>query len=197
MTHTSAEPVTFVVTDIETDGHSPLQQLDAELCLGGHRLRGQRDRRVRGQPHPARRPHHRSAHHGVVADAAGGLGGGDRRSGTAGGRHAPPMPTGSKRCPATRSSPPRRSCSTGRGWTTTSTPTPIAARLAVPIPDRQIFRGGGVCLYTMAGTLRGQDYLNWGMQRAPESLVRRHPPYPQGHRRRARLCQRAGKTCSN
>ncbi len=32
---------------------------------------------------------------------------------------------------------------------------------------RQIFRGGGVCLYTMAGTLRGADYLNWGMQRVP------------------------------
>jgi len=32
---------------------------------------------------------------------------------------------------------------------------------------RQIFRGGGVCLYTMAGTLRGAEYLKWGMQRVP------------------------------
>jgi hypothetical protein len=33
--------------------------------------------------------------------------------------------------------------------------------------ERQIFRGGGVCLYTMAGTLRGAEYLKWGMQRVP------------------------------
>ena len=33
--------------------------------------------------------------------------------------------------------------------------------------SRQIFRGGGVCLYTMAGTLRGAEYLKWGMQRVP------------------------------
>jgi DNA polymerase III alpha subunit (gram-positive type) len=38
----------------------------------------------------------------------------------------------------------------------------------VPLKDvRQIFRGGGVCLYTMAGTLRGAEYLKWGMQRVP------------------------------
>jgi hypothetical protein len=36
-----------------------------------------------------------------------------------------------------------------------------------PVRTRQIFRGGGVCLYTMAGTLRGADYLKWGMQRVP------------------------------
>ncbi len=36
-----------------------------------------------------------------------------------------------------------------------------------PFKTRQIFRGGGVCLYTMAGTLRGADYLDWGMQYAP------------------------------
>ncbi|MDB5587813.1 MAG: UgpE [Devosia sp.] len=39
--------------------------------------------------------------------------------------------------------------------------------LGGPFKTRQIFRGGGVCLYTMAGTLRGAPYLNWGMQRAP------------------------------
>ncbi len=39
--------------------------------------------------------------------------------------------------------------------------------LGHPTGGRQIFRGGGVCLYTMAGTLRGADYLNWGMQRVP------------------------------
>jgi hypothetical protein len=39
--------------------------------------------------------------------------------------------------------------------------------LGGPYSSRQIFRGGGVCLYTMAGTLRGADYLNWGMQRVP------------------------------
>ena len=32
---------------------------------------------------------------------------------------------------------------------------------------RQIFRGGGVCLYTMAGALRAAPYLKWGMQRVP------------------------------
>jgi hypothetical protein len=36
-----------------------------------------------------------------------------------------------------------------------------------PFKSRQIFRGGGVCLYTMAGTLRGAPYLKWGMQRVP------------------------------
>jgi hypothetical protein len=39
--------------------------------------------------------------------------------------------------------------------------------LGHPTSGRQIFRGGGVCLYTMAGTLRGAPYLNWGMQRVP------------------------------
>lgn len=36
-----------------------------------------------------------------------------------------------------------------------------------PFKSRQIFRGGGVCVYTMAGTLRGAEYLQWGMQRVP------------------------------
>lgn len=39
--------------------------------------------------------------------------------------------------------------------------------LGGPFRSRQIFRGGGVCLYTMAGTLRGAEYLKWGMQRVP------------------------------
>jgi hypothetical protein len=39
--------------------------------------------------------------------------------------------------------------------------------LGGPYSGRQIFRGGGVCLYTMAGTLRGAEYLKWGMQRVP------------------------------
>jgi len=39
--------------------------------------------------------------------------------------------------------------------------------LGGPFKSRQIFRGGGVCLYTMAGTMRGVPYLEWGMQRAP------------------------------
>lgn len=39
--------------------------------------------------------------------------------------------------------------------------------LGHPTGGRQIFRGGGVCLYTMAGALRGADYLKWGMQRVP------------------------------
>jgi hypothetical protein len=39
--------------------------------------------------------------------------------------------------------------------------------LGGPFKTRQIFRGGGVCLYTMAGTLRGAEYLQWGMQRVP------------------------------
>jgi len=39
--------------------------------------------------------------------------------------------------------------------------------LGGPYKTRQIFRGGGVCLYTMAGALRGAEYLKWGMQRVP------------------------------
>jgi len=39
--------------------------------------------------------------------------------------------------------------------------------LGVPVGGRQVFRGGGVCLYTMAGALRGVPYLQWGMQRVP------------------------------
>jgi len=40
--------------------------------------------------------------------------------------------------------------------------------IGTPIKSmRQIFRGGGVDLYTMAGTLRGAEYLKWGMQRVP------------------------------
>jgi uncharacterized protein YhfF len=39
--------------------------------------------------------------------------------------------------------------------------------LSGPFKGRQIFRGGGVCLYTMAGTLRGAPYLDWGMSRLP------------------------------
>lgn len=39
--------------------------------------------------------------------------------------------------------------------------------LGGPYKSRQIFRGGGVCLYTMAGTLRGAEYTKWGMQRVP------------------------------
>jgi hypothetical protein len=46
-------------------------------------------------------------------------------------------------------------------------------------PTTQLFRGGGVCLYTMAGTLRGQDYLNWGMQRAPKDW---YGGVPHSHR---------------
>ena len=42
-----------------------------------------------------------------------------------------------------------------------------ARGLGGPYKTRQIFRGGGVCLYTMAGTLRGAEYLKWGMQRVP------------------------------
>jgi uncharacterized protein YhfF len=39
--------------------------------------------------------------------------------------------------------------------------------LSGPFKSRQIFRGGGVCLYTMAGTLRGAPYLDWGMSKLP------------------------------
>lgn len=36
-----------------------------------------------------------------------------------------------------------------------------------PFKSRKIFRGGGVCIYTMAGALRGAPYGKWGMQRTP------------------------------
>ena len=39
--------------------------------------------------------------------------------------------------------------------------------LGGPYKTRQIFRGGGICLYTMAGSLRGAEYTKWGMQRVP------------------------------
>jgi 3'-5' exoribonuclease-like protein len=39
--------------------------------------------------------------------------------------------------------------------------------LGGPFKSRQIFRGGGVCIYTLAGALRGAEYLKWGMQRVP------------------------------
>ncbi|MHA6689386.1 ASCH domain-containing protein [Devosia sp. A449] len=39
--------------------------------------------------------------------------------------------------------------------------------LSGPFKQRQIFRGGGICLYTMAGTLRGAPYLDWGMSKLP------------------------------
>ena len=42
--------------------------------------------------------------------------------------------------------------------------------LGGPFKTRQIFRGGGVCLYTMAGTLRGAPYTDWGMSKLPAEL---------------------------
>ncbi|UYN98881.1 MAG: ASCH domain-containing protein [Devosia sp.] len=39
--------------------------------------------------------------------------------------------------------------------------------LSGPFGGRQIFRGGGICLYTMAGTLRGAPYMDWGMSKLP------------------------------
>ncbi|MCZ4347717.1 DNA polymerase III subunit epsilon [Devosia sp. J2-20] len=39
--------------------------------------------------------------------------------------------------------------------------------LGGPFAQRQIFKGGGVCLYTMAGTLRGAPYADWGMSKLP------------------------------
>jgi hypothetical protein len=39
--------------------------------------------------------------------------------------------------------------------------------LGGPFKSRQIFRGGGVCIYTLAGALRAAPYLKWGMQRVP------------------------------
>ena len=40
-------------------------------------------------------------------------------------------------------------------------------RLTAGAGDHQFFKGGGVCLYTMAGAMRGAEYLKWGMQRVP------------------------------
>jgi len=51
--------------------------------------------------------------------------------------------------------------------------------LSGPFKGRQIFRGGGVCLYTMAGTLRGAPYLEWGMSKLPAEFYRPYRPYPQ------------------
>jgi hypothetical protein len=51
--------------------------------------------------------------------------------------------------------------------------------LGGPFRSRQIFRGGGVCLYTMAGALRGAEYLKWGMQRVPSEW---YGHVPHSHR---------------
>jgi hypothetical protein len=51
--------------------------------------------------------------------------------------------------------------------------------LGGPFKSRQIFRGGGVCLYTMAGALRGAEYLKWGMQRVPSEW---YGHVPHSHR---------------
>ena len=42
--------------------------------------------------------------------------------------------------------------------------------LSGPFKGRQIFRGGGICLYTMSGTLRGAPYLDWGMSKLPSEF---------------------------
>ena len=68
--------------------------------------------------------------------------------------------------------------------------------LGGPFKTRQIFRGGGVCLYTMAGTLRGAEYLKWGMQRVPPEWYGHIAHTHQRHRRCARLCQCARQSSS-
>ncbi len=166
MTHTSAEPVTFVVTDIETDGHSPLRNsmlsfasvaVSYDGTVYGEFetvLQRRTDREsdaytmewwkgfpeayaaATANPQPAEAEMPRFAD--WVEDLPG---------------HkvfcaAPIMFDGP--------------------WMDHYLDTFAETRaLGGPYAGRQLFRGGGVCLYTMAGTLRGQDYLNWGMQRAP------------------------------
>lgn len=166
MTHTSAEPVTFVVTDIETDGHSPLRNSMISFASVAVDYAGT----VHGEfeanltPRTDRAPDPRTSEWWATQPDA---------LAAATENPEPPGVVMPRFADWVDSLP---------GWKVFAAApimfdgpfmdhyldTYAATRaLGGPYAGRQLFRGGGVCLYTMAGTLRGVDYLNWGMQRAP------------------------------
>lgn len=166
MTHTSEDPVIFIVTDIETDGHSPLRNSMLSFASVAVDYTG----KIHGEFETvlARRPDRESAPE-TMAWWEG-------------------FPEAYKDA-TTNPQPPETEMLRYADWLETMPGNRVFAAaplmfdgpwidhyldtfaqtraLGGPYTGRQIFRGGGVCLYTMAGTMRGQDYLNWGMQRAP------------------------------
>lgn len=167
MTHTSAEQVTFVVTDIETDGHSPLRNsmLSFASVAVGY------DGTVHGEFETVlerredRAPDERTSEWWLgFPDAY-----------AAATQNAKPIKTEMERyCDWVESLPNEKVfCAApimfDGPWMDHYLDHFADTRaLGGPYAGRQLFRGGGVCLYTMAGAMRGQDYLNWGMQRAPK-----------------------------
>ncbi|HEY8593641.1 MAG TPA: 3'-5' exoribonuclease [Devosiaceae bacterium] len=166
MTHASAEPVTFVVTDIETDGHSPLRNSMisfASVAVGY-------DGVVIGEfeanllPRADRVPDPRTAEWWRTQPEA-------WAAATA---NPEPAETVMPRFADWVEALPGQKVFAAAPimfdgpFIDHYLDTYAGTRaLGGPYTGRQLFRGGGVCLYTMAGTLRGADYLNWGMQRAP------------------------------
>lgn len=168
MTHTTEEPVTFIVTDIETDGHSPLRNsmLSFASVAVGY------DGTIHGEFESVleRRPERESAPETMEWWKG--------------------FPEAYKAA-TTNPQPPKTEMLRYADWLETMPGNRVFAAAPImfdgpwidhyldtyadtralggPYTGRQLFRGGGVCLYTMAGTMRGQDYLNWGMQRAPAS----------------------------
>jgi len=166
MTHTSAEPVTFVVTDIETDGHSPLRNSMLSFASVAVSYDGARHGEFESvlARRPDRQPDERTMEWWKgfpEAYAAATENPQDPKAEME--RFADwveALPGWKVFCaaPIMFDGP----------WMDHYLDTFADTRaLGGPYAGRQLFRGGGVCLYTMAGTLRGQDYLNWGMQRAP------------------------------
>ena len=166
MTHTSAEPDTFVVTDIETDGHSPLRNsmisfasvaVDYDGTVHGT-FEANLTPRADREPDPRTTEWWRTQPEAFAAATE---------------SPEPPEDVMPHFASWVESLP---------GWKVFAA-APLmfdgpfidhyldtyaqTRALGGPYTGRQLFRGGGVCLYTMAGTLRGADYLNWGMQRAP------------------------------
>lgn len=168
MTHSSAEPVIFVVTDIETDGHSPLRNSMLSFASVAVDYEGNRygefeavlARRADRQP-DARTMEWWKGFPEAYAQATAN----PKDPATEMRRFADwveALPGNKAFCaaPIMFDGP----------WLDHYLDSFAATRaLGGPYAGRQLFRGGGVCLYTMAGTLRGQDYLNWGMQRAPKA----------------------------
>ena len=157
---------TFVVTDIESDGPDAAAQLDAELRLGRHRGR-RHGASASSRPYSARAPDRKPdattmAWWETQPEAW--------AAATDQSRRARPsvMPRYAdwvESLPGFRVFVAAPMIFDGL-WMDHYLDEFAGTRvLGGPFKSRQIFRGGGVCLYTMAGTLRGAPYLDWGMQR--------------------------------
>ena len=166
MTHISAEPVTFVVTDIETDGHSPLRNSMLSFASVAVDYEGTEYGTFEANlvPRADRTIDPRTMEWWQTQPEAWAAATSDPE---------PPetvMPSYAdwiEALPGFKVFTAAPLMFDGL-WMDHYLDTYAQTRaLGGPYTGRQLFRGGGVCLYTMAGTLRGQDYLNWGMQRAP------------------------------